>query len=524
MYPFSKTSSPKTTFPILTEASEHFDTPNTAGNLRTSPIEAVIAFLFKRSAKHLRAHLSQAHGLELSHGQALDAVSAGVGCADWNTANAHLQQIARDDQGGLGLARAQGEASSQLQGPWRQGPLRNLLDFNVSAAIVGAAGTGKSVGLLFALQANPAATLGRPVMVIHGYESERYQPNWSGLLRHIPKVRPWGPAAQAAVPSSTDIVEVEALSFPTDAHGMAADVDARRRALATGLLDWLTQRAHLRPLLLVDEAYQAFGKHTREFVENLPAGVVVIWSTQAAEDFGMRVLASKFEVVHLLSAPRGPQAWNALGLGSDKERIERRMLGLPMGQAVSIPLPKQPAPVTDLRTSVAMPDDADQALRKRVLNAIVTALPALRFEFAGSPKHIRTSAWKSGARLHVLELHLRDRVLDQLSAEDQAIAARTRRAGAPVSGLTLLILDVLNSAGWLVRQVGATSLEPTEALWNICVGKMNYKGVLLLEIPGSWTSEVVADSTSVPFVTGGLFADPGEAGKRLRGLLRGPAA
>lgn len=526
MFPFSISRSSKTSFPLLDEAAEHFTTPNVAGALRPSTLETGVAFLFKRSAKHLRTHLARAHGLELSHGQALDAVSAGLGCADWNTANAHLQRLGREDQGGLGLASAQAAAVEQVQGPWRHGHLRGQLDFNVSSAVVGAAGTGKSVGLLFALQSRMDALVGRPVMVVHGYESERYQPNWPGLLRHLPNMRAWSAEAttdsQTAVPAVTDAVEVT-LSANALARN-AAECDVEQRDLVAKTLQWLTARAHLRPLLLVDEAYELFGKHTEQFLAALPQEVVVIWVTQTIGDLGLPQLATRFDVVHLLSAQRGERFWEALGMVDEQARILARLRGLTLGQALTLPMRKvdrreAAKPMSLNEGALSVPD---QALHQRVLAAIQVALPQMRLQREHLPNHILpVSAWLHGKQLHVLAVKLRDKVLQQLSLEDQAVVARMRRAGAPVSGLTLVMLDALDGAGWLVRQVGATTLAPTEALWNICVGKLNYKGVLVLELPDATDREDAGTTAVVPVVTGPLFAEQGEASKRVRSAVMG---
>lgn len=519
MFPFSVSRSPNTSFPLLDEAAEHFTTPNAAGRTRPSTLEAVIGFLFKRSARHLRTHLAREHGLALTHGQALDAVSAGLGCADWNTANARLQQLARDEGSGP-LPASTPAAAVPAQSTWRQGHLKGRLDFNVSSAVVGAAGSGKSVGLLFALQSRRDALTGRPVMVVHGGADERYQPNWPALLRHVPKLRAWNAEVLAGSPAITDAVAVAGDAL---AHE-AASGDAAQQALAAGLQQWLVARAHLRPLLLVDEAYSLFGRHAGPFLAGLPKEVVVIWAAQSISDVGLPLLATRFQAVHLLSAPRSERCWEALGLAEARDQVAERLRALGPFQALTLPLAvlasshpallPQPAPAASFT-----PDLPFQALQERVLSAIRMALPQLRLQDPSLPNHIRASAWKAGRQLHVLELHLRERVRGYLSPEDQAEVARMRRTGAPVSGLTLMMLDALEGAGWLVRQVGATSLEPAEALWSIRVCKMAYKGVLVLEVPGLWEAEVGAADLEV---TGALFADQGEAVKRLRGLLRTP--
>lgn len=541
MYPFSITRSSKTSFPLLNEASEHFTTPNAAGSVRASPLEAIIGFLFKRSAKHLRTHLARVHGLELTHGQALDAVSAGLGCADWNTANAHLQQLVREDQGGLGQASAQLDAAAAApvamvahpaHETWRQGSLRTLVDFNVCSAVVGAAGSGKSVGMLFALKSQLKAALGRPMMVVHGHEDERYQPNWLGLLRDVPNLQTWDADVpfDMGTPSISEAVQVTVMA---DASPWTApDREARQQALAARLLQWLAPRAHLRPLLIVDEAYELFGKHAGQFLTSLPAGVVVIWLTQTIQDLGLSDLAECFDVAHLMSVPRGEQNGEALGLDAlQRGQLEQRMKSRTIGQAVSIPLG---GVARFVARAVVDTESADLALRQRVMSAIRMALPQLRIHHHTLPRNLRVSAWTSGRQLLVAETHLRDQVQLLLSAEDREAVARVHRPGAPVSGLRLVMLEVLDDAGWLVRQVGTTVLAPDEALWNIIVGKLDYKGVLALQLRGGTPGGLLAldqvgptpddlkEGRRVPTVTGALFAEPGEAMKRFRKVMGAP--
>jgi hypothetical protein len=517
MFPFSITRSFKTTFPLLDEAAEHFTVPNAAGSVRASPLEAVVGFLFKRSAKHLRAHLARVHGLELTHGQALDAVSAGLGCADWNTANARLQMMVLEDQGGLLTASAQAAAEAQELGPWRQGSLRSLVDFNASSAIVGQSGSGKSVGLLFALKAQLTAGLGRPLLVLHGREDGRQSPNWTDLLSNAPtNVHTWAADSQFSMGESDihDVVQVtgDALALPAESR------EDCQQALAAELLLWLAPRAHLRPLLIVDEAYELLGRHAGQFLLDLPAGVVVIWLAQSAQDLGLAMLSKCFDTVHLLSMPRGPRDAEVMGLSPEQlAQLVRRFAARTIGQAVSIPLRASHPEAAGAGAEFEM----DRALRERVLSAIKMSLPHMRLQHHTLPPNIPVSAWRSGKQLLVMEVKLRERVLGHLSAEDQAVVARVRRQGAPVSGLTLLMLDALNTAGWLVCQVGATTVPPEAALWDIKAGKLPYHGVLVLELPGAHAAPD-DDRRPAPLVTGHRFAEPTEASKRLRGLLRTP--
>ena len=513
MFPFSITRSFKTTFPLLDEAADHFTLPNAAGSVRASPLEAVVGFLFKRSAKHLRAHLARVHGLELTHGQALDAVSAGLGCADWNTANARLQQMVLEDQGGLLTASARAAADEHELGPWRQGALRSLVDFNARSAIIGQSGSGKSVGMLFALKAQLTAGLGRPLLVLHGREDGRKRPSWTDLVSNVPDdVHTWDADTYFAsgAPDSIAVMQVtgDALTWPADLR------EERQEDLAAELLLWLTPRAHLRPLLIVDEAYELLGKHAGQFLLDLPAGVDVIWLAQAVEDLGLPMLSKCFDTVHLMSMPHGPRDAKVLGLGAEEmEQLARRFAVRTVGQAVSIPLSAGRANAFGAQV------EADLALRERVLSAIKLSLPHMRVQHPTLPRNMPVSAWRSGKQLLVSEVKLRDRVRDHLCAQDQAVVARARRPGAPVSGLTLLMLDALHAAGWLVCQVGETTVAPEAALWDIQAGKLPYHGILVLELPGAGATQN-DDRRPAPVVTGHRFAEPTEAGKRLRGLLR----
>lgn len=231
MFPFSITSSFKTTFPLLDEVTEHLTVPNAAGSVRASPLE------------------------------------------------------------------------EQELGPWREGSLHSLVDFNVNSAIIGDAGSGTSVGMLFALNAHLAEGIGRPLLVVHGPGTGQPH-NWTGL-------------------------PVWTLSTHNKHQG----------DLAAKLLKWLEPRAHQRPILVVEEAYELLGKRAEQFLADLPEGVTVVWQAQTVKDLGLPVLSSCFQVAHLMSMPLGKRDGKALGLGAEHmAQLGRRFASRTVGRAVSIPL------------------------------------------------------------------------------------------------------------------------------------------------------------------------------------------
>jgi hypothetical protein len=293
---------PRHPIPLLAEAQEHFHkhpTPDTAEQ-QLSWAQNIVAFLFKRASKHLSGHLATRHGLRLTHGQALNAVSASFGFADWNTASATVYGVVER------LAAAELAGSASAPAPARTGlpasvaqTLATSLSVNESRLIVGPAGVGKTFGLLLALQRQAWHRESRPVMAIHFDDQDSlYQPNWSGFGRALRRLHP-GATGQVSFEPHADWAAKDVVFIaPTFEH--APDRDYQRMTLVMDCLKWLRANAHRKPLLLLDEVALLLGPCAAALFAGLPPEVTVICAVQTLSDMASPEMLERFEYVHMM--------------------------------------------------------------------------------------------------------------------------------------------------------------------------------------------------------------------------------
>jgi hypothetical protein len=326
MKPTSKSKKPaKPAIPLLAEAMTRYpDEKNT-------PFSTVLRFLFKRAAKHLVAHLDKRHGVTLSHGQALDALSASLGFPDWNTANAVVE--CADEQE---ATPATSPVPAASLAPLNIHRLTHLIDFSSNNLVVGPAGCGKSVGLLFAVQRTRALEQGRPVVIIRGPESRRYQPNWGNALSLFEGVEPLEQADPTRAVSGTDKLDV---CMADGLWGMdAVDRERHHNDVVSGILVWLERRAHLNPMVLVEEAPSVLGLEARRLVQEAPDSVTFTWTAQCLTDAGdVELLCAKFDNLYLM---RGSERSVGTALDSvvmdDPNQVLATVRSLSVGDAVQL--------------------------------------------------------------------------------------------------------------------------------------------------------------------------------------------
>jgi len=479
----------KSLFPVLAEAETRFPDD------RPATMSGVLSFLFKRSAKHLRTHLHTRHGVSLSHAQALDAVSASVGCADWNTAHAFLHRTSHEDL-----------ASSEMLAPASVGKmsgpelLSRQLDFSVSSLVIGPAGTGKTCGVLFALQQSRAFEKGRPVMIVRTAELTQHQPNWGNAVGHLPSVvtlESLGRAKPAAADDCLVVIPSEDFSDSIKRGEYQADMVAR-------MLVWLKRREHLNPLVLVDDAPHVLGEQVSTFLQELPGTVTLIWLAQSLGDFkDLSLVRARFNRVHqMFQRSVGPLMEQLVGAHQVK-RAEPLVSRLKLGEAISMPF-SLPA--------------LTPSMRQAVQAAFLQVLPCLRVAHTDLPRGQAPDTWVVGSRVYVLETRLQERVLSMLPEQVRAQLARLHNPDMRLSVVTTCLLEVLESTGLLVRQHEGTVLPIAEALWTMKIGAVPYKGVLVLEVPLE-LQQALPQSPVVPALTGPLY-DAAAPNKRSRFLAQ----
>jgi hypothetical protein len=174
----------------------------------------------------------------------------------------------------------------------------------------------------------------------------------------------------------------------------------------------------------------------------------------------------------------------------------------------------------------AVVEEKQKTLEKHELpdvlfDAFIRALPTLSFQSFGMPKNVPAVAWKVGNRVYMLEIKLRETVMAKLSQEVRGALTGTGKGDrSKLAPFTLQLLKSLETKGWLVREIGQMSLDTKEALWNIKAGKLEFKGVIVIDVPAEHLEMLPAqDSAYAVSVLGPLFQQPGSVAISKNDLL-----
>jgi hypothetical protein len=163
----------------------------------------------------------------------------------------------------------------------------------------------------------------------------------------------------------------------------------------------------------------------------------------------------------------------------------------------------------------AVVEEKQKTLEKHELpdvlfEAFLRALPTLSFQSFGMPKNVPAIAWKVGSRVYMLEIKLRETVMGHLSQEVRGALIPSSKDKSKVAPFTLELLKALQAKGWLVQEVGKMRLDTKEALWIIQAGKLEFKGVIIIDVPLEHQDMLPpADSAYAVAVSGPLYSQPG---------------
>lgn len=161
-----------------------------------------------------------------------------------------------------------------------------------------------------------------------------------------------------------------------------------------------------------------------------------------------------------------------------------------------------------------------------VFDAFMQTLPGLAFQNRGLPKGVRAVAWKVGPRVYMLEIALREAVLKKIPAEIAGALKPAQKERPRLQPFTVELLKALDERGWLVREIGKAKLATNEAVWTIQAGKLEFKGVIVVDVPEDCVQQLPPqDSMYEISVVGPMFAVPGQqqfTKEDMEGLL-GPA-
>lgn len=173
----------------------------------------------------------------------------------------------------------------------------------------------------------------------------------------------------------------------------------------------------------------------------------------------------------------------------------------------------------------AVQEEKQKTLEKTELpdvlfEAFVTGLPMLSFQSRGLPKGVQAVAWKVGARVYMLEIKLRETIMAKLPAEVKGALSPTGRDRPRMQPFTVELLKALDQRSWLVKKVDDIRLEARDALWNIKAGKLEFKGVIVIDVPKEFLAQLPHDDSMYEVsVTGALFASAAQMSVSREDLL-----
>lgn len=141
-----------------------------------------------------------------------------------------------------------------------------------------------------------------------------------------------------------------------------------------------------------------------------------------------------------------------------------------------------------------------------IFDAFMQALPLLSFQNRGLPKGVAAVAWKVGSRVYLLEIKLRETITAKMHVEIRGALTPNAKDRARLQPFTLELLKALHAKGWLVTKIDDAKVDPREALWNVKAGKLEFKGVIIVDIPKEYLSQLPSDDSMYDIqVTGTLF-------------------
>lgn len=154
-------------------------------------------------------------------------------------------------------------------------------------------------------------------------------------------------------------------------------------------------------------------------------------------------------------------------------------------------------------------EEKSDSLPDLILNAFIRSLPLLSFQNRGLSKGVQAVAWKHGRRIYLLEIKLRETIMPKLPADIRGALSPEKKSGSKLQPFTVELLKALDAKGWLVRKYENWELNTTEAVWNIKAGKLEFKGVIIVDIPDEYKEQLPADDSMYEVtITGPLFSAP----------------
>lgn len=128
-----------------------------------------------------------------------------------------------------------------------------------------------------------------------------------------------------------------------------------------------------------------------------------------------------------------------------------------------------------------------------VFSVFMQELPQLAFQNRGLPRGVPAVAWKTGRRVYFLEMKLRQLLSEKLPAHLREALNKAKKG--KMHPLTDALAKSFDERGWLVKSAQEVNLTADEALWVVRAGKMDFNGVLVVDLPDDLRTSLPADDT-----------------------------
>lgn len=131
-------------------------------------------------------------------------------------------------------------------------------------------------------------------------------------------------------------------------------------------------------------------------------------------------------------------------------------------------------------------------LERKAFDCFIDFLPNIIFKTPALKKGVIAYGWKQHNKLYLLEIQIREKILELLSPEDKQLFLST---GEPIHRFSQNLFSALYKVKWLVTEYGLmkTGMIP---FWEVKVGDNQFKGVFILTIPEEFLASMTEHNTT----------------------------
>lgn len=172
-----------------------------------------------------------------------------------------------------------------------------------------------------------------------------------------------------------------------------------------------------------------------------------------------------------------------------------------------------------LNTSIQADTEAKEVEKKKVIekhegnipdiiwDTFIRLLPTVSFHSRSAPVGVPKIGHKSGKRIYMVEIKLRELIQAKLPDELKALyPTGPWKTKGKVHPLSVEFMKVMDAKGYLVKSIGNDTVEPHEALWKLKAGEVEFKGVIAIDCDKELLQYCPNEDSSYQLeVTGALF-------------------